>query len=310
MASTKILRGQREEIGLADARYPEALKEVDSPPEKLYLIGDVAALRPGLAVVGARKATPYGIGCAKRFASLAARRNIVIVSGGARGCDGVSHEAALSMGAPTVAFLGGGLDKPYPAQNLGLFQRIIDCGGALVSENPWSFEPLPYTFRLRNRLIAGLGKATLIVEAGLPSGTFSTADAALALGREVLVVPGAITSDNSRGANRLLFQGATPIVDDESFADVLDGLFGIGLRAESAAVVSRNPRLSPAEQALLAALDAEVLDMESLFELASRYVKGQDPLTWLMRWLAESQSAGLIASYPGGRYGPCVRASA
>ncbi len=209
-----------------DACYPEALTVVSHPPQCLYLIGDPDALQEGLAVVGARKATPYGLSCARHFAGIAAERGIVVVSGGARGCDAAAHEAALAAHGKTVAFLGGGCDEIYPAENASLFQRIIDTGGAVVSEREWGFEPLPFTFRERNRLIAGLARATLIVEAGLPSGTFSTADAALEANRDVLVVPGAITSSCSRGANRLIYQGAVPVVDDETFADQLNGLFG------------------------------------------------------------------------------------
>ena len=124
-----------------------------------------------------------------------------MVSGGARGCDAAAHAAALEEGGRTVAFLGGGCDRLYPAEHEGLFQRIVDEGGAVVSEHAWDEDPKPYRFRLRNRLIAGLARATLIVEAGLPSGTFSTADEALAANRDVLVVPGAITAVSSRGAN-------------------------------------------------------------------------------------------------------------
>lgn len=224
--------GPRWEIERGDALYPAAFELVSAPPKRLYLVGDPSALSEGLAVVGARKATPYGLGCARRFARIAARRGVVIVSGGARGCDAEAHRAALAEGGKTVAFLGGGCDKIYPAEHRGLFQSIVDAGGALVSEHPWDFPPVPYAFRARNRLIAGLARATLIVEAGLPSGTFSTADEALSAGREVLVVPGAITSASSRGANRLLYQGAVPIVDDESFADALFSIFGL-LKQES-----------------------------------------------------------------------------
>ena len=196
-----LLKGPRTVVERGDAAFPAALGVVHDPPERLYVLGDPAALVEGLAVVGARKATPYGLGCAQRFASAAARRGIVVISGGARGCDAQAHRAALAAGCPTVAFLGGGCDQLYPAAHYRLFQDIVDAGGAVVSERPWDHPPMPYAFRARNRLIAGLARATLIVEAGLPSGTFSTADEALAANREVLVVPGAITSASSRGAN-------------------------------------------------------------------------------------------------------------
>lgn len=212
------LAGMRTVLLSDDPRFPAALRAIPRPPKRLYVLGDPEALTEGLAVVGARKATPYGIGAAKRFARLAAQRGIAVISGGARGCDAAAHEAALSEGAPTVAFLGGGCDVPYPREHAGLFERIALSGGAVVSEHAWDAPALPQQFRTRNRLIAGLARATLIVEAGLPSGTFSTADEALAAGRDVLVVPGAINSASSKGANRLLVQGAAPVVDDESFS--------------------------------------------------------------------------------------------
>ncbi|MBQ3105950.1 MAG: DNA-processing protein DprA, partial [Eggerthellaceae bacterium] len=229
-----MIEGPRTVLEKGAERYPASFLRLAQPPKELYVVGDPAVLQEGLAVVGARRATPYGISCAKRFAGMAASRGVTIISGGARGCDAAAHRAALAEGCPTVVFLGGGCDQLYPAEHHDLFQRVVDAGGAVVSEQPWGFPPQPYTFRLRNRLIASLAKATLIVEAGLPSGTFSTADEALAASRDVLVVPGAITSASSHGANRLIAQGAVPIVDDESFSDALFSIFGC-LRQESAA---------------------------------------------------------------------------
>lgn len=346
MVKRHPLRGERHEIALGEAGYPEALSVVERPPVKLYVVGDPAALQEGLAVVGARRATPYGIGCARHFAGAAARRGIVIISGGARGCDAVAHEAALAAGTPTVAFLGGGCDEIYPAENAPLFQRIVDAGGAVVSENEWGFRPLPYTFRERNRLIAGLAKATLIVEAGLPSGTFSTADEALSANREVLVVPGCVTSPSSRGANRLIYQGATPIVDDETFEDQLFALFGC-LRQETAPVGEptadgagadgvrqgsggaaggrasapggRGGATSDAARRRSDAgwreagefahvLDALQAQPLGMEELRGLVVRNGDAavLTRLMVWLATAQRDGLIAQYPDGRYGPSL----
>ncbi|MEG0461028.1 DNA-processing protein DprA [Gordonibacter sp.] len=302
------LRGERIELSCADVGYPAALARIADPPPRLYLVGDPDALREGLAVVGARKATPYGISCAQRFAGMAAQRGVVIVSGGARGCDAAAHEAALAAGAPTVAFLGGGCDELYPAEHAGLFQHIVDAGGAIVSERPWNCSPRPYMFRLRNRLIAGLAKAVLIVEAGLPSGTFSTADEALAAGRDVLVVPGAITSASSRGANRLLYQGALPIVDDDSFADALFSLFGC-LKEPPSALKDRRDTASSSQTvdgggALVAVLRAETKHPEDLYVLACTLCGQEEPRAWLMQHLAEAELAGSIVRYPDGRWGP------
>mgnify|MGYP003376058332 CR=1 FL=1 len=186
------LQGPRSELAFGVQGYPDAFCTLAQPPSCLYVVGEIDALREGLAVVGARNATPYGRFAAKLFSTAAARRGIPIISGGARGCDAAAHRAAIEAGGVTVAFLGGGCDELYPKENAGLFQDIVNAGGAGVSEQPWGMPPRPYMFRMRNRLIAGLARATLIVEAGLPSGTFSTADEALAANREVLVVPGSI----------------------------------------------------------------------------------------------------------------------
>ncbi len=307
MAIGEYLFGPRLELSQDDERFPEALKQIPAPPERLFVIGDAAALQSGIAIVGARKATPYGIGCAKHFAALAAERGIVVISGGARGCDIAAHQAAISAGGKTVVFLGGGCDNLYPVEHTEIFQHIVDSGGAVVSEHPWSYPPLRQGFRARNRLIAGLAKATLIVEAGLPSGTFSTADEALAAGKEVLAVPGAITSKTSLGANRLIQQGAIPIVDDESFGQYLFQTYGALLqerKERSANAAMANERLSRGDVApLLAALRAEPLSMEELNKLALQHGDKDDPLTWLVIWLAEAERDRLICRYPDGRYG-------
>lgn len=305
------------EIDQNDAAYPQALFRAAKPPERLYVIGDPLALQEGLAIVGARKATPYGAGCAHRFAAAAARNGVVVISGGARGCDAAAHRGAMEAGGKTVVFLGGGSDYVYPASHAGLFRRVLEAGGALVSEHPWGTHPQPWMFRARNRLIASLARATLIVEAGLPSGTFSTADEALAASRDVMVVPGAITAPSSRGANRLLVQGAVPIVDDESFEDALLMFFGClkqqgHVKGDSSPAVERGARkdgeCSGAREAgarrLVTAVSVEPLSMDALLVLAKKECNGQDPRSWLAQHLAEAEAAGLAARYPDGTWGP------
>ena len=227
---------------------------------------------------------------------------------GARGGDAAAHAAALEEGGRTVAFLGGGCDRLYPAEHEGLFQRIVDGGGAVVSEHVWDEDPKPYRFRLRNRLIAGLARATLIVEAGLPSGTFSTADEALAANRDVLVVPGAITAASSRGANRLIYQGATPVIDDETFEDALFSLFGC-LKQETVPSVELTVALRADEPSnpVADALRAEPLSMEQLYAIAASSCGGEDARSWLMERLVEAELAGAVARHPDGRWGPAVR---
>lgn len=294
------LQGARHVIDVASTAFPVALKVIPNPPEKLYVIGNPNALEPGLAVIGARKATPYGVSCARRFARLAAEKGVPIISGGARGCDSEAHFAALKAHGSTVVFLGGGCDCVYPPEHFGLFQKVIDAGGAIVSEHPWGFPPRPYTFRARNRLIAGLADAVLIVEAGLPSGTFSTADEALAAGKDVLVVPGAITSESSYGSNRLLYQGATPIIDDESFEDALFNACGILKRPGMQRAIPH------VDDPIIDAVLAQPLDNDQLLELAESVFGEKDAQTELMERLIQAEAAHLIARQPNGKWGPVV----
>ena len=303
MMAKGALKGERSVLDIASAEYPEALRVIARPPYRLYVVGDVGAVQPGLAVVGARKATPYGLSCARRFARIAAEKGVNIISGGARGCDAEAHRAALDAGGKTVVFLGCGCDFVYPSEHAGLFQRIIDTGGAIVSEQSWAKSPMPYMFRERNRLIAGLAQAVLIVEAGLPSGTFSTADEALDAGKEVLVVPGAITSATSYGSNRLLFQGAVPVIDDESFEDALFRICGKLVRPGASGCVGPHD-----ENAVVAAVLAQPTDADSLLSLAVEQFGAQDARAKLMECLAEAELAGLVARQPDGKWGPVVPA--
>lgn len=216
------LDGPRFEIDIASAEYPAILRDTPDPPRMLRGIGNPDALQPGIAIIGSRKATPYGLSCAEMFASHIAKRGIPIISGGAMGCDQCAHRAALDGDCPTVVVFGSGADVTYPKRGRALFQRIIDAQGAIISEQPWGTQPLPGTFVRRNRIIAGLAALVLIVEAGLPSGTFSTADAALRANRDVAAVPGSITSPNSRGTNHLIAQGAYAVVDAETLDSAID----------------------------------------------------------------------------------------
>ena len=295
------LMGPRRVIRRGTPLYPASLEDIARPPESIFAIGDPAALSQGLAIIGARKATPYGISCARRFASIAAKHGIPIISGGALGCDGAAHMSAIEEGGVTVVVLGGGCDSLYPARHYGLFQEVVDTGGIVISEREWDFPALSYCFRERNRIIAGLARATLIVEAGLPSGTFSTADDALEAGRDVLVVPGAITSRTSAGSNRLLYQGATPVIDEETFQDVLFNLFGC-LKMQGSDTPD-DYRVGMDDDPLLAALQAQPLRMDEMQRLIT-VPAGEDARTWFMVHLAQLEKSNLVRRYPDGRYGP------
>ena len=296
------IKGPRWELGIEEDGFPDALRMIQDTPRKLYGIGNASALIEGISIIGARKATPYGIDNAKRFGGIAAERGIVIISGGALGCDSAAHMAALEHETPTIVFLGGGCDEPYPRRNIPLFQRVVDAGGVLISENDWHFKPLPWTFRARNRFIAAMGKATLIVEAGLPSGTFSTADEALAAGREVLAVPGAITSKTSQGANRLIYQGATPIVDDESFCDVLFSLFGCMKEPTVQRAHADYEGFDEVALALFDAIRANPMTRDEMLRFVRNRLSGEDPLRWLSEVLLKAEIDKLVARYPDGRF--------
>jgi len=199
-------------ITISDAYYPELLRLIKDPPEKLYYRGDISLCRNlCLAVVGARKATPYGKWAAYNIAKRAAEHGIVIVSGMAAGIDSCGHRGALEAGGKTIAVLGCGIDICYPSQNKELMERIA-AKGLILSEYPPGSPPLTFQFPLRNRIISGLSQGVVIAEASLNSGSLITADCALNQGREVYAVPGNINSIYSIGSNKLIQDGAVPIV--------------------------------------------------------------------------------------------------
>jgi DNA processing protein len=194
---------------LADADYPERLREIFDPPPVLWVRGDRALLsRPAIAVVGTRAPSTYGSGMAEMLSRDLAARRIVILSGMARGIDTAAHKGALSAGGRTVAVWGTGVDVVYPKENKRLAEEIVLSGGAIVSEQPMGTFPAPQNFPLRNRIISGMSVGVLVVEAGEQSGTRVTARCALEQNRDVYAVPGNVTSRNAWGPNTLIKQGA------------------------------------------------------------------------------------------------------
>ena len=193
--------------------YPELLTQLHDPPRRLFVRGDAALLeRPIVAVVGARSCSLYGEQVGRSLARELAGAGLVVASGLARGIDGEAHRGALEADGATLAVLGCGIDVDYPARHANLARRIAGSG-ALVSEYPPGTEPAPWRFPARNRILAGLALATVVVEARERSGALITADFALELGRDVFAVPGEITSALSSGANRLIRQGAAPLLE-------------------------------------------------------------------------------------------------
>lgn len=199
--------------------FTQVLTSVIPPAQALYYMGILPAKRqPALSVVGTRKPTKYGQEVTYKLAHELAKRGVVIVSGLALGIDAVAHRAALDAGGTTLAVLASGLNDITPHTNRQLGLAIADSGGALLSEYAPKVPPRQHQFLERNRLVSGLGDAVLITEAAARSGTLSTAARALEQGKDVLVVPGNITSPQSAGCNQLIRQGATPVT---SLDDVL-----------------------------------------------------------------------------------------
>ena len=248
-----VARLRRREPG-----YPALLAAIHDPPAVLWLRGeaDPALLgAPAAAIVGARSCSSYGRTVARMLGRDLAGAGVTVVSGLARGIDGEAHRGALEAGGRTVAVLGCGIDRDYPAVHRGLAAGIIAVGGLIVSEYEPGVDPAPWRFPARNRIIAGLCAATIVVEARERSGALITADFALEDGREVMVVPGEITSALSVGVNALLRLGATPVT---CAGDVLEAL-GV-----EPLVPARREASSPAGEAVLTALGTGVTTPDEL----------------------------------------------
>lgn len=199
-------------IKLEDSTYPEKLKEIYNPPKTIYLIGNEKLLnQKSIAIIGCRECSRYGAENAYKFGYELAKENICVISGFAKGIDTYSHKGAVSAKGKTIAVLGCGLDIIYPPENIELYKQILLQGGAIISEYPLGSKPEKYHFPERNRIISGLSRGVLVIEAKKKSGTMITVDFALEQGREVYAVPGNISSENSYGTNELIKEGAIPV---------------------------------------------------------------------------------------------------
>jgi len=205
-----------------DDAYPRRLREIANPPPVLYLRGELAETDEwAVAIVGTRRITAYGRQVAERIAAHLAAAGVTVVSGLALGVDTVAHQTALEAGGRTLAVLGSGVDRIYPARNRKLAARIME-NGALISDYPPGTPPEASNFPPRNRIISGLSLATVVIEAGEKSGALITADFAAEQGRDVFAVPGNVLAPQSRGTNRLIQNGAFPLLDPQEILDVLD----------------------------------------------------------------------------------------
>jgi len=265
-------------INIEDKRYPPVLKQIYDPPPVLYIKGNLSREdNLAISIVGSRRCSLYGQEQSSRLAHFLSSAGFTICSGMARGIDTAAHQGALSAGGRTIAVQGCGLANIYPQENKKLFELIAESG-ACISELPLGYEPLSENFPPRNRIIAGLSLGTIVVEAGFRSGALITARAALENNREVMAVPGKIDSPLSKGAHRLIKQGAKLI---ESVEDVMEALGYIGEQledhvstaAEKAAENIETPlfdikalKLSSPEKAIYECLKKEPLHIEEIID--------------------------------------------
>ena len=249
----------REVIVVGDPRYSAALLETADPPLLLYTQGRAELLRdPAIAIVGSRNPTAQGLANARAFAAHLGRAGFAIVSGLALGIDGAAHEGALEAGAGTIAVVGTGLDRVYPARHRALAHRIA-AEGLIVSEFAIGTPALAQNFPVRNRIIAGLARGTLVVEAALQSGSLITARLAAEAGREVFAIPGSIHSPQARGCHALIRQGAKLV---DGAVDILEELSPLATRsAGTSAAAGTTPR---ADDPLLQALGFDPIGLDEL----------------------------------------------
>lgn len=279
----------------ADPAFPRRLSEIPEPAPLLFAQGNLALLeRPMLAVVGSRNHTAYGATVCRLVSGAAAEAGLVVVSGMARGLDAIAHRAALDAGGGTIGLLGNGLGVVYPAANRALYDAVADRG-LLLTEFPPGERPNAGSFPRRNRLISGLARATVVIEAATGSGALITADCALEQGREVLAVPGPITNPTSAGANRLIRDGATPLLEPFDLFQHYPEITGI----EPGADWSARPAPAPASldagaRALVEALGADPLHVDELAERLAR------PAGELLGRLCALELAGLVEQRAGG----------
>ncbi len=277
-------------ITLADSTYPRALLEIADPPAVIYACGRPELLsRPALAVVGSRNASAQGAHNAETFAKALSDAGLCIVSGLAMGIDAAAHRGGLAGAAGTIAVLGTGIDIIYPRRNTEL-ARDIAARGLLLSEFALGTAPAAHNFPRRNRLISGLARGCLVVEAALASGSLITARSAADQGREVFAIPGSIHSPLSRGCHSLIKSGAKLV---ESAEDVLSEL--AGFRASGSASTVRAPAAA-ADPALLAHMGHDPVDVDSLCLRAGM------PAEQVSSELLRLELDGHVTALPGGLY--------
>ncbi|MDP9039958.1 MAG: DNA-processing protein DprA [Acidobacteriota bacterium] len=304
-------------LTLGDVLYPVRLREIYDPPPVLWVRGDAELIsRPGIAVVGTRQPSPYGAGMAEMLSRELAARRLVIQSGMARGVDTAAHKGALDAGGKTVAIWGTGIDVVYPKENKRLAERIVESGGAIVSEFPLGTFPAPQNFPLRNRVLSGISVGVLVIEAGEYSGTRITARCAMEQNRDVYAVPGNVTNKNAWGPNTLIKQGAKLTATWEDVWEDLPSEVRIALEEELAAVSGESKGsagaslfseggerpLGEQERRVLERLRRdEAMQLDELIEALESELSSAEIFTALF----ELELNGRVKSMPGKNYVRC-----
>lgn len=274
-----------------DAAYPAGLKEIYDPPALLYIKGAMYDCKAtaAVAVVGTRHPTHYGLKMAEVIGRDLAGMGVAVISGMARGCDTAAHKGALSADGITAAVLGTGIDEVYPKENKRLYNEIAEKG-VLISEFPMGTKPQPYNFPQRNRIISGLSKAVCVVEAPSRSGALMTARLALDYNREVVAVPGPVTSPKSAGTNKLIKDGAPLIENGEDIMNALGLLISPRVKREGA------PEAKGDERLILGALGHEAVHIDEVMS------KTGLAATKAMSLLLEMELKGIIEQMPGMKF--------
>ncbi len=291
-------------VTLDDPAYPARLRQIYDPPLVLYVRGNVSALsQPGIAVIGTRHPTPYGIGMSERLACDLSARGFVIFSGLARGVDTAAHRGAVSGKGKTVAVFGTGVDVVYPKENSRLADQILSLCGALISEFPLATFAAPQNFPIRNRIISGISFGVLVVEAAEYSGTRITARCALEQSRDVFAVPGNVTNKNS-WPNTLIKQGAKLVATWEDVWEELPADVRLALTPETGAEspgaqtasLFQEPSLSPHEKKIYKVLKAdEALHLDEIIEKLEPELSSSE----IFAALFELELAGKVKQLPG-----------
>lgn len=285
-------------LTLADAAYPKALLEISDPPMMLYVKGRISLLsKPSIAVVGSRNATAQGVANAEKFSQALSEADLTIVSGMALGIDSAAHQGSLRGSGSTVAVIGTGADIVYPARNRTLAHHIAQ-DGCIVSEYPLSMPAIASNFPRRNRIISGLARGVLVVEAAAQSGSLITARMAIEQGRDVFAIPGSIHSPLSKGCHQLIKQGAKLVESAQDILEELKHYKDVGQPHEQPNNMSdpQKPPEDPIVDRLLTALGFDPVSADALAERCKLDVAA------LNAQLLTLELAGLLEMLPGGMY--------